>query len=460
MTLKQILALLLVVILTSCGGSGRSGEPARPSETYGVRPPEQISMLNIPLEFDVNQLESMLNRQLAGTLYEDTRFDDGDNMTVKATKRENINLRVENEVIRYRVPLGLDIRYDLGLGKVAADGDIALSFKTHFFVDSSWAVRTETTLEKHEWLETPRLRLAGMSVPVESISNFIIRRSEQRLEQSLDKLVADNFALKGYIQQAWQLMFEPQLLSEEYQAWLTVNPQRLTMTPLQTVGDKIRATITVESKPQISFGGKPVTPKASPLPPFRYAAAPQEDFTLYVGALVSYGEAERLAKQSVEGERFESGKRYVVIDRMELYGQGEELIVNLALTGSYNGNIYLTGRPVYNAERNAIDVRDLEYTLDTRNFLYKSAGWLLKSTLKNKLQDNLDFLLDYNLKDLQQQLQTQLAGYELSSGIKLNGDLREVSLYDAYLTPEGIRVSVALNGRLGLDVAGLTQMRW
>ena len=172
-------------------------------------------------------------------------------------------------------------------------------------------------------------------------------------------------------------------------------------------------------------------------------------------ATLGYEDAERLTKQSIQGERFEQGSRYVVVEDVELFGQGNNLVVNLQLSGSYNGNIYLTGEPVFNPRRNRIEIEDLEYTLDSKNFLLRSAAWLAKGTLKKKLQENMDFLLDYNLQDAQQQMQEQLADYEISTGVRLQGKLDELQLHNAYLTTDGIKVVMVMNGELGVKVNGL-----
>ena len=110
----------------------------------------------------------------------------------------------------------------------------------------------------------------------------------------------------------------------------------------------------------------------------------------------------------MQGETFEQGKRSVTIEDIELFGQGEKLVVNTKLSGSYNGNIYMVGKPEYNQKKNSIDIKNLKFTLETRNFLLKSAGWLLRSTVKKKIQENMDFLLEYNMAEIEKQMQEQL----------------------------------------------------
>ena len=453
-----ICGLLLSILCSAC--TPREKGPERPLETYAERFEVKNSIINLPLEFRRSELERILNYQLTQTLYEDKRFDDGDNMTVLAKKRDDIRLRFQGQRIEYDVPLGLQIRYDLGLGKVAADGDIDLRFRTAFYIDSDWNLRTESVLASYEWKRTPRLRLAGLSVPIETISNYFIRRSESQIGTSIDELVSESLNLDQYIQQAWRLMHDPVELSEAYGAWLRFNPQSLSMTPLESDGDRIWANLTLEGQPELFLGRRPVGGKIPPLPPFQYQVAPEDpSFSIYVGSLIPYAEAERVVRESVVGETFSQGRKSVTVEDVELYGQGNQLVVNLSLTGSYTGNIYLTGRPEFDIRDNRVDIKDLDYTLETQNFLIKSAGWLLRGTLKRKIQENLDFLVDYNLEDARSQIEAQLENYPLAPGIALRGELREIDLYNAYLSQEGINVKVLLNGMLALDVAGLSRLR-
>lgn len=440
--------------------SSRDKGPERPVESYAERFEIKNSTINLPLEFSSTELEQILNYQLPPNLYEDDRFDDGDNMTVLAKKRDKIRLRFQGQRIEYEVPLGLQLQYNLGLGKVAAEGDIDLRFRTAFFIDSTWNLRTESVLAGYEWKRTPRLRLAGLSVPIETISNYFIRRSQSEIGASIDELVSESLNLDQYIQQAWRLMHEPVELSETYGAWLRFNPQALSMTPLESNGEVISANLTLEGLPELYLGSRPVGGRVPPLPPFRYAIAPEDpSFSIYVGSLIPYAEAERVVRESVVGETFSQGNKSVTVKDVELYGQGNQLVVNLSLTGSYTGNIYLTGRPEFNIRDNRIDIKKLDYTLETQNFLIKSAGWLLRGTLKNKIQDNLDFLIDYNLDDAREQIEAQLENYQLAPGVTLRGELRELDLYNAYLSQEGINVKVLLNGLLSLDIAGLRELR-
>lgn len=441
-----------MLFLLSC----KTTQPTKPMERYDALTEEdRMSVINIPVRIDLVELEKSLNQQLQGVLYEDNDMNDGDKMMMRAEKVDDVKLKMSGQTIKYKVPVKVWVRYNTGIAKLEAEGEIAMDFNTDFAIDRDWNMTTVTNIEQYEWRKQPRLRVAGMSLPVGFIADIILKRSKSVITESIDQQVQENFNLRTMVADVWKQMFDPVLVSPEYNTWLLVNPQNIGMTPLVTDASSISSIIVVESLPRVSLGERPSAMDASQLPPFIYRDTTQNDFVIRIRTDVPYEEAERLAKQELLGETFSEGKRSVTIEDVDLYGQGNRLIINTRLSGSYNGSIYLTGRPFYNAKKNTIDIKDLDFTLETRNFLYKSAAWLLKGTLRKRIEENMNFLLQYNLDELKNQLQDQLKSYPISKSILLNGELEDLNIQDAFLAAEAIRVDVALLGRLKVQVNGL-----
>ena len=441
-----------LAILSACK---TAQQPVRPMEQYQQDDlAYQNSILSIPLKIDVKELEGSINKMLPDPLYKDDRISDGDNMRVVATKKEDITIGVDSQMITYRVPLALDIDYDLGLTTVNAIAEIALNFKTAFNIKENWELQTATILDDYEWLKEPKVKLAGFNLPVGFIGNIIVERSKEIFAQSIDEQVRTNFDFKKNIEETWKMMFDPFEVSEEYKAWLSVSPLDIGMTPIELGQDTIRSVILVESQPKISLGEKPASQAWRPLPLFKYREYNADEFSLVLSTEITYEEAEKIAKDQLLGETYSYGKRSVTVEDLELYGQGDKLVVNTRLSGSYNGSIFLTGKPVFNSKKNNIQIKDLKYTLDTKNFLVKSAGWLLKSTIKNQIQDNLDFLLQYNMEEIEKQIQQQLSDYKINDGVTLSGQLKGINITNAYLLPQGMRIYLSLNGQLGVTVKG------
>lgn len=449
---KNLLFIASMLFLLSC----KTSQPTKPMERYDAFiEQDRTSVINIPVRINLAELEKSLNEQLQGVLYEDNDINDGDKMMMRAEKVDDVKLEMTGQAIAYEVPVKVWVRYNAGIARVEADGEIAMNFRTDFAIDPAWNMTTITHLETYEWRKQPRLRLGGVNLPIGFIADIILKRSKTVITESIDQQVQNNFNLRAMVEDVWKQMFDPVLVSPEYNTWLLVNPQNIGMTPLVTDDGFISSIIVVESLPHVSLGERPASLAIAELPPFIYRDTTQNDFVIRIRSDVPYEEAERLAKQELKGETFSEGKRSVTIEDVELYGQGNRLIINTRLSGSYNGSIYLTGRPFYNAKKNTIDVKDLDFTLETRNFLHKSAAWLLKGTLRKRMEENMNFLLQYNLDELKSQLQDQLKSYPVTRSVILNGELEDLNIQDAFLAAEAIRVDVVLFGRISVQVNGL-----
>lgn len=437
---------LSVFIASSCK---TAKPPTRPMEEYNHRTVEiPDSYINIPYRFEIKKIEELLNKQLGDVLYEDKRYDDGDNLTVTATKSANIVLVPQDMAFGYTVPVALDIGYKTPLGVVNATGDIVLEFNTAYDIDGSWQLQTITKLENHTWKRKPRLSLGGFSLSAEFLTNIILNQAKTTIAQAIDEQVQKQVDLHKMVLGTWNRLSEPTLASEEYKAWVVVAPKSITMTRPLVNREEMQGLFLIHAKPQIFVGDKPTLANAHQLPPFAFDKRAPEGVDLHLGTSVTFAEAEKIAKSYLVGEKFESGKHAVSVRDIKLFGQGEELVIETRLAGSYNGNIYLKGRPTYNNRRNRIDIDDLEFTLDTKNYLHKSAAWLLKSTLRKQIKENVNVLLEYNLAEMKKEMQKQLAHYQLADGVAMAGDVTEMKIEDVWLTKEGFSVIIEILGNV------------
>ncbi len=444
---------MLCLSLAACKSAPK---PTRPMEAYDTPPSmEQVSTIRIPVRINMQDMERSINEQLAGIIFEDKDPDDGDNLALRVEKKDYISLAVSGRDLQYRVPMSLWFRYKAGFAYLTGTAEIAIQFRTLFDIGADWQLHTQTVIENYEWLRKPRLQVGAIQIPIGFIGDMVVNNSRNTITTTIDRLAKEQVNLRAQVEEAWKRMFEPELLSPEYRAWLLINPETIAITPLQYTPQFIEATILISSRPRLHVGRTPQTRTPLPLPPRQFSDSPQKDFSIYLHAEVPYQEAERIAREQLNGETFSSGNRTVTVQDVELYGKGNTLIVHTRLSGSFNGSVYLEGQPYYNPLRNSIDIKDLRFTVDTQNFLHKTAAWLLKSNLKRALQDNMDFLLDYNLKELEAELQKQLRHYPIAPGIHLEGQLSQLQIHNAYMAPEGIRVQVGLRGQVEVFVSGL-----
>ncbi len=458
--MKQIplFGTIAVMALFSFCKTSKSAGPSNPGEQYnaGAEPP-LVSTLTIPVNISVTDVVNSLNARLQGVLYNDNSYGDNgnDDLMLKVTKTQPITMFLSGNMLKYRVPVNLWVKQKLFVGAAEAEGDLALNMKTRFSINPDWSLSTQTEVEYHEWLVKPVLKTGLGNINIESLANIALNRSKTTLSQSLDRAVSQQFSLKPYVQEAWMALQEPVLLDSAYQMWIKSTPLSISMTPLVSDWNTIRAKIAVECINDVTFGEKPSFRENSQLPNLRQISEAPDEFQVRIATDVPFSEAERLARNMMVGQVFESGSKKVRVEDIQLWGNNDRVVVNSKLSGSFNGSIYFIGRPVMNTEKNRIEVTDLDFHTDTRNFLMKSAAWLFSGPIKKRMRDAMVFPLDENVAELKKSLQETLDYYPIQPGVILTGTVDSITVDKTKVTASGIRVDLFSKGKLSVDVKGL-----
>ncbi len=447
----------LLLLFVACKTAKNASAPS-PGEQYNTSVEQPlISALTIPVAISVNDLVSSLNARLQGVLYEDNSFTDNgnDDLMLRLTKAQPITMFLSGNTFKYRVPLKIWAKQKLFLGIAEIEGDLALNLKTTFGINPDWSLNTQTSVEYHEWLSKPVLKTGLGNLNIESVANLMLNRSKNTLSQTLDRMVSQQFSLKPYVQDAWAALQAPVQLDQASGLWIKTTPISIGMTPLETDGNTLRSKISVECHNDVTFGEKPAFRANSSLPNLRLLHDAPDEFQVRIATDVPFAEAERLARASMVGQVFESGKNKVTVEDIKLWGNDDRLVVNSRLAGSFNGNIYFIGRPVMNAAKNRIEVTDLDFHTETRNFLHKTAAWLFSGTIKKRMAESMVFPLDENIAQLKTSVQETLRNYVIQPGVVLTGAVDSLTVEKTRVTPTGIRVDLYSKGKVNVDVKGL-----
>lgn len=453
----QRLVLALLFLFTTCRTAQRASAP-NPGEQYRALPTEPLplSVIAVPISLSVRDLLQVLNQRVQGLLYEDNSFTNNgnDGLMLRLWRARPFEMDVSGQGVRYRVPLKVWAKQQLLLGSAEAEGELNLGLKTVFSIQPDWTLRTQTTVEFHEWLSPPVLKTSLGDINIQPLANLMLNQSKSTLTQSLDRFIAQQLSLRPYAQMAWDALQRPLLFDSVQHLWVKTTPVSLGMTPLVSAGDELRTTLSVTCYNEATLGQRPVFRPNSALPNLETLREIPEGFQVRLTAEVPFTEAEQVARGLLVGQTFSSGKKQVTIQNLRLWGNGDRLVVNTTLQGFFNGDIYLVGKPVFNLAKNRIEVADLDFHADTRNFLHRTATWLFSSTFKRRIGEALVFPLDENLQAMRAAAQETLKQYVIQPGVVLTGTLDSLTLERTLITPAGIRADLYSKGRVHLNIRG------
>jgi hypothetical protein len=453
--------LFVGLILTFFSCQPQKGFVAKkPPETYmhseKTAYERRISTLNVPVQIPVAEIENQLNRQMKGLLYEDNNLND-DDLAIKVWKRDSMLIDAEGNVFNIKVPLKIWVK--AGKFGIYKEIEFALNanIATTLTLTPDWQLKTITQPKAYEWVSRPVFKLGFIEIPVTGIIENVLDEQIPEISKQLDKYVGEKVEVKKYVQQAWNQVQEPYLMSKEYDSWLKVTPLEVQMTPIRGKDHHARTTLGIRTYTESYFGDKPEQTLNPVLPPLKMVETMPDDFHIGISGEVSHKQATKMlsALMLEQTYQFQDGKYKITVKSLDVYGNDEKLIIAAGLQGSLNGTVYFTGIPVFNRENKMLEIRNLDYELDTKNKLLKTASWLAHGKFVKILSESFKFPLAPQIEQAKKAIQDNLTHYQLAKGIFLRGKLETLEPKDVFITPNSIIATLEATGTVDVKIEGL-----
>ena len=121
---------------------------------------------------------------------------------------------------------------------------------------------------------------------------------------------------------------------------------------------------------------------------------------------------------------------------------------------------FMIGTPFYNEKKNQLESDDLEFELSTKKVIQKSMAWLFKKKIEKTIEEAMRYPLEENLKEYQQILNESLTHDPITTGIVLNGVMKDLTIGQTYVTEEFIHVVIKSDGQLELTIKDLGELSY
>lgn len=453
------LALVSILLFTGC----RVIRPEKPSESYlPVQVVPKTSVVSIPVEMDVKAVEKLLNKQLSGLLYEDSSLADngGDNLMLKAWKKDDIVLDYDGGQFIYKLPLKLWIKAGFRIEKFGItlsdyreiNAEIALKLRTRFTLNEDWTISTTTTSDGYEWLSTPVLRIGPVNLPVTAIANILLKTNKSLIGSRIDKGIRETLPLRKYARQLWLEIQKPYRLSDSLNLWLHLSPQEVYTTGMSARNGKIIQSIGVKSVAEVFLGEMPRVKTDTSLPALQVVRKLDEGFSINLMTDIPFTVADGLARSYLKGKTFTSGKHSITILDINLFGSNGNLAAEAAVQGSISGNLYFTGKPYYDASDSTVKVKDFDFDMKTRNLLLKTANWVSHSGMAGLIGSKLEFPAGERLKESKELVSGNLRQKKVMDNLIIDGRIDRMEVDTLYLSKESIRIGMLFTGKLAVKL--------
>ncbi|HEY6915959.1 MAG TPA: DUF4403 family protein, partial [Paludibacter sp.] len=307
----------------------------------------------------------------------------------------------------------------------------------------------------YEWIETPRLNVVGVNVPVTPVASLALSQCDKLISAQIDKSLAEAIDLKKYVTQAWSEVQKPRQVSAENNVWLRITPKDIYVSPFTTTNDKLNLAVALYAQIESFMGAQPAANTAVALPQFKYVNRPAQQFNLNVGADVTFDKIAELAKKQLQGKTFSQGSKTITITDLSLFGSEGKAVFVADVIGSLKGRIYFTGNLTYNTAKTAVEITEPEFDVKTSNALVKSAGWLLHGMILKQLTPYLTYPVKDDIEKMKVDVNKMLGNYSIMDGVSLQGKLNNLSVTNLSLVPGAVRIQANVKGNIALKVQDL-----
>lgn len=467
--LKYLLSLLVVLLIVLFSGCSTSQKIAtlkpEPDDATPLVYENIPSFINLPISIKLQDIENQTNLTLNGLIYEDNTIED-DNIEMKVWKQAPITITndkgISGEKIKTILPLKAIVKYRIGTKKMGIefydtrefnlDGVVTLLSDTGLI---NWKLNTKTELKSLDWNESPSMTIFGKNVPVTYLINPAIKLFKSKIEKKIDDAIAKSMDFKPNLLSALEKICTPFQMNEEYDSWLRIVPIEIYSTTaklksntfLLEMGMKCTMETLIGKKPESKFDKNKIVLKPVTKIP--------EEITANIVAVSTYEEASKIMTKNFSGQEFGSGSKKVKVQNVAIWHKNGKMIIALDLLGAVNGTIYLAGFPQYNDKTKEIFFDKLDYALDTKNKLMRTANWLAQGLVLRKIQQNCRYSIKPNLDEGKHSMMNYLKNYSPMPGVFVNGKMEDIQFQKIELTNQAIIAFIKVKGTVNVSVDGL-----
>ena len=414
----------------------------------------QPSTLYLPIRLDHHDLQQLVNQSITNLSLSQISQSSG-RLSWALALRDDVRVDLDGQAITSVLPLDVTVEQDLGLTTVKGKGSIEVTLQTLFHIREDWTVQTFSTLAGHRWLVKPVAAVAGVKLPITTLTDWILESNRGELTQMIDEQIQKAFDLRALLTPLWTTLHRPRRIGDTIPLWFSFTPEQAGLEPFTMEEGVLHSGVHITGWTRLQAGGE-TPPEVLPLEDPRYTVAAEnrhDSLRLVVRTEIPYSAAEAVAESNLIGQTLKSGNREVTVEGIEIYGQKDYLIASVRLRGSYNGQVHLRGRPLLNSEKNQVEIAGLDFDVQTRNVLHRSAAWLFKGNIRQTLEQQLTFPIEANLRQMQMEINRQLRDYRLGPWIRVESGGLAVGLEEVHLQPEGMVLNFLMTGQVMVHVA-------
>ena len=461
-----VLVILFIVSISGCSTSQKIATlKPEPDDAIPLVYENIPSFINLPISIKLKDIENQTNVLLNNLIYEDNNIEDND-IEMKIWKQAPITIVNDHgssgQKIKTILPLRVIVKYRIGTKKIGLSLYDTREFNLNGVVTllsdvslTNWKLNTTTELKSLDWNESPTMTIFGKNVPITYLINPSIKLFKSKIEKKIDAAIEKSMDFKPNVLAALEKICVPFQMSDVYKSWLRIVPNEIYSTNAKLKNDTFMLEMGMKCNMETLIGSKPESKFDATKIILKSVTNIPEAITANIVAVSTYQEASKIMTKNFSGQEFGSGSNKIKVQNVTIWQKKGKLIIALDVLGSVKGTIYLAGLPQYNEQTKEVFFDQLDYALDTKNKLLRTANWLTQGLVLRKIQQSCRYSIKVNLEEGRQSMMKYLKNYSPMQGVYVNGKIDDIQFQKIELTNQAIIAFIKVKGSINVSVNGL-----
>lgn len=459
--MRLLFSVFVLFLLAAC----KPIEPLAPNQRVLEKPVDNpiISNVSIPIEFDLKKQLKQIENSLPNTFDGKEEQCEGISFTYKFV-REPIDFTFKPSELYYEVDGKFELKLNYcpkchelwdggsctipriytscGVGEPMRR--VKVGYSTSVDINSNYKFQSKTELKKFEILDPCKITVFKYDATTEVKKQ--IKGQLIKLEDEIDKQI-QAIDLKSMLEDVWKELQQP--ITLDTYGFMYLFPKSMAFSKPSFSKDKVNIDLNLVVSPIVSTNKREIKEIALPkLEDYKK----EKGFDLSIDIKASYDSLSSILNKQMKGKILDLKGKKIIITQLAINGtQDNKMLFKMTFEGAKKGTLYLTGVPQIDTVKQILYMDQLDFDLETKSVLLKSAKWLFNDKILQEIKTNAVFEMTTFLEDSRKMISKQLST-NINDDVAMKGNIDEIKIKTIYLSEQSIIVRAELNGDLKLKI--------
>ena len=345
---------------------------------------------------------------------------------------------------------------------IDADTDFSMivdiSTKIDIDITPNWTLSVKDIEELSIDVKNASASLYGVDIPITFIINKIIKAHSHEFIPTITKNI-EKISIKDKMEDIWYKMHIKKKIPNE-NIWFHFIPKDIAFAKSYrdntiTFHPKIIGEARVVTDSNYSDSYQKLT-----LPNLKKSNPKDSNFSIKLPIALEYNELSKMIAKKIKNRHIKTNGFEIFISNIKFYSRNKKIYIDVQFYTDFKFNllntegvITLTGIPQYNIKTDKLNIKELEYSLETKERLVSIGSLLWYKYFKNKLEELLTHDIAQTsivIKKYRDIINKKVTSFKLYDDIELNGDINKLGFDNIYLDNTNIVIILNITGELNV----------